>query len=84
VIDEHEADALFDPIDRAARATEYATEAAIREQLRRVVRRVRALTIGGVPCCPGCAEPLPPHRKQAGICVRCLSDLEREEALRRG
>lgn len=50
-------------------------------QQRRAIR-FSPLMLDGEPCCPKCHEPLAEHRKPVGICVDCLSNIERRETRR--
>jgi hypothetical protein len=44
-------------------------------------RRFTPYMLDGEPCCPDCLEPLPAHRVEVGICVRCLTEREQRERM---
>lgn len=72
---EHEAD----PLDVASRAEAQWLEDKLREQAERAKPRFVALDFGGVPHCAECQRPLKSHRVEAGICVPCLTVIEKQE-----
>jgi hypothetical protein len=63
--------------DLAQLREEQEREHAIEQHRERLAVQYEAVIVDGVPCCAECLEELPDHRIGVGICVPCLSRMER-------
>lgn len=65
--------------EQAQQREEDERAAAIKRVREKAARRFTPYMLDGEACCPECLEPLPTHRIEVGICVKCRGMIEKRE-----